>query len=99
MTYVLGWTYVHVDGIGYHALVNVPPLDVYSCIVVFDLTIISVSLDEDMPKGVSTQARYRSNQNKQPHRVMWLPKVFRKTITTSLDVVTKDKNKQPHRVM
>ena len=30
---------------------------------------------------------------------MWLPKVFRKTITTSLDVVTKDKNKQPHRVM
>ena len=54
VTYVLGWTYVHVDGIGYHALVNVPPLDVYSCIVVFDLTIISVSLDEDMPKGVST---------------------------------------------
>ena len=54
MTYVLGWTYVHVDGIGYHALVNVPPLDVYSCIVVFDLTIISVSLDEDMPKDVST---------------------------------------------
>ena len=30
---------------------------------------------------------------------MWLPKLFRKTITTSLDVVTKDKNKQPHRVM
>jgi hypothetical protein len=54
VTYVLGWTYVHVDGIGYHALVNVPPLDVYSCIVVFDLTIISVSLDEDMPKDVST---------------------------------------------